>query len=104
MSFIQYAELTVVVAALIAAAAWHLHRNPVRPCPRCGGVGWVPKSGRGDWMHGGKPCRRCDRYGLVTVGVVWMARLVGGRGGRHPRTRLQLLPMPDRAGRQDVTL
>ena len=104
MSIVQYAELAVVVAAVIAGVAWNLHRHPVRPCPRCGGVGWLPKAGQGDWRRGGKPCRRCDRYGLVTVGPVWVARLLRGMPGRHPQARVHLLPMPDRAGRQEVTL
>lgn len=103
MTFQQYAVLALALAAALAWAVLWLRRHPVKPCPRCGGVGWLPRSSDGSWKRGARPCRRCDRFGQVTVGVVWLAGLLTGRTGPHPLARLERLPMPDRAGRQEVT-
>lgn len=102
MSIKQAAELALAAALAVAFLALWLRRNPTVPCPHCEGVGWTPKAGQGDWSRGGKGCRRCDRYGTVTVSVVWVARVLTGKRGQHPRARMERLPMPDRRGRQEV--
>lgn len=99
---LHYVEAALAAAVIIAAWLWGLVRNPVRTCPRCDGIGWIPKAQDGSWARGSKPCRRCDRCGKVTIGLVWVVRAVRGKGGSHPLARLERQPKPDLAGRQTV--
>jgi hypothetical protein len=102
MTFQQCAAAALAAALALAWWVMSIRRNPTRPCPSCEGVGWIPKAGQGNWARGGRGCRRCDRFGRVTVAIVWLIRTLRGQDGLHPMARIARLPMPDRRGRQEV--